>query len=353
MLFPVLPTIFAAAQAPDIRYQRVFFVAECPICLGALTADNTVETSCRHLFHQHCLDEALMRNNRCPSCRHNFAAPAVAHAEPAAPACCAADACPEALPVARDLVPHPINQEFVDAALRGNGARVHELLAAHTDVNSVDSNGRTALMQASQQGQIAIVRELLAAGADVNIVAGPRGMARNHGPFALMLATGNGNIDIIRLLIAAGANVNANNCGCTALMMATWMRNAGETAAPIILELLAAGAGATINTVDQNGRTALFIAAEMGDGAAVQALLAAGATVDRGKRTALWIAIEKGHEAVIQLLVGAGANVNAYGPDGKTALEITLQRRNGYMGNRVEYIKWSNIERLLKQAGAL
>jgi ankyrin repeat protein len=277
---------------------------------------------------------------------HNFGAPAVAHPEPAAHACCATAAAPivPAVPVA-----HPINQEFVDAALRGNGARVHELLVAHTDVNSVDSNGRTALMQASQEGHLAIVQELLAAGANVNIVAGPRGMARNYGPFALMLATGNGNIDIIRLLIAAGANVNADNGGFTAMMHAVQMRNDGETATPIIQELLAAGA--TVNTINQYGQTVLYMAAERGDTAAVQALLAAGAIVDRGKGYPLIIAVEKGYEAIIQLLIAAGANVNAGA--GKTVLMITLEKRNGYMGNRVEYIKWSNIERILKQAGAL
>ncbi len=350
MLILLISKIFAAEQAPDIRYQRVFFVHDCPICLETLTADDTVQTTCRHLFHRRCLDGALRRNDVCPSCRHNFGTPAAAHPEIVAPACCAA----AALPVAPDVpVPHPINQEFVDASLHGNGARVHELLVAGTDVNSVDSNGRTALMQASMQGHIAIVQELLAAGADVNSVAVPRGYIRNVGPFALMLAAGNGDIAIIRLLIAAGANVNADNGGFTALMMAITNRNEHETATPIIQELLAAGAGATINAINQGGQTALYMAAQMGDTAAVQALLAAGAIVDRGKGTALWIAIERGHEAVIQLLVGAGANVNAYGPDGKTALEITLQRRNGYMGNRVEYIKWSNIERILKQAGAL
>ncbi|MFA6990479.1 MAG: ankyrin repeat domain-containing protein [Candidatus Babeliales bacterium] len=375
------PTIFAAERAPEDRYQHVFFVPECPICFEALTADDTVQTTCRHLFHRRCLDEALRRNNVCPSCRHDFAHPVAAHPVVAVPAHHAAAVLPVAPAVAVDLAPHPINQEFVDAALRGNEARVIELLAAGIDVNSVGPNGQTALMQAAQQGHIDIVQDLLAAGADVNIVQIPPAriaaamrfrVGLNTGPTALSCAaSGSGptvtQLAIVRLLIAAGANVNHvaedHNYRNSILMSAIYIRVANETIAPIVQELLAAGAGATINVVNQQGQTVLSMAAEQGDTAAVQALLAAGAIVDLAgpwrclppyrKGSALIVSVERGHEAVVRLLIGAGANVNIFGPTGKTVLEITQQNRNQSMGNQVEYNKWSNIERLLRQAGAI
>jgi ankyrin repeat protein len=364
-------TIFAAERAPDhdIRYQRIFFVPECPICLEALTADDTVQTTCNHLFHRRCLEAALARNNVCPSCRHDFGAPAAAHPEPAAPACCAA-AAPPVAPAA--LVLHPINEEFVDAAFRGNEARVNEFIAAGVDANSVDQYGNTALMWASQNGFVGIVQQLIFAGADVNMLIIPPSRVaaaiRPRHPLplppagnALMSAASHGDIatkvTIIRILLAAGADVyNVSDFGRTALMNGVDSGNNDHvTAVPVIRELLAAGAGATINIVNNNGQTALAIASSRGDTAAVQALLAAGAIVEHGKNTPLWTAIDKGYEDVVRLLVDAGANVNAFGPYGKTLLHTVQERRNQSMHckGQVEYNKWANIERLLKQAGAV
>lgn len=59
-------------------------------------------------------------------------------------------------------------QEILQAAMLGDTARVPELLADGTDVDTKGACDRTPLHQAARQGRIAIVKLLLEHGADVN-----------------------------------------------------------------------------------------------------------------------------------------------------------------------------------------
>jgi ankyrin repeat protein len=72
----------------------------------------------------------------------------------------------------------------------------------------------------------------------------------------------------------------------------------------------------------------LISAAERGDAAAVQALLAKGAEVNaKGYDgwTALMLASENGHLDVVQALLAKGPDLNAKGYDGRTALMLTSE----------------------------
>lgn len=42
--------------------------AKCPICLSELSED-LAAMPCKHVFHQECLRQWLLRTNSCPSCR--------------------------------------------------------------------------------------------------------------------------------------------------------------------------------------------------------------------------------------------------------------------------------------------
>jgi ankyrin repeat protein len=68
----------------------------------------------------------------------------------------------------------------------------------HVDVNSRNSQGRTALMLAVRFGHAKVVRELLAHGADPNVADG-------HGNTPLRAATAAGNFPIVTALKHAGA----------------------------------------------------------------------------------------------------------------------------------------------------
>ena len=58
---------------------------------------------------------------------------------------------------------------LMHAALLGNRELVHALIVRGAEVNAVDSNGMTALMQASWAGHIEVVEDLPDAGASVNL----------------------------------------------------------------------------------------------------------------------------------------------------------------------------------------
>lgn len=72
--------------------------------------------------------------------------------------------------------------------------------------------------------------------------------------------------------------------------------------------------GADVNHTDNRGRTALFLAAESGDLATVQALLAAGADItigEAGGATVLHAAAAAGSVPIMQLCIDRGLSVSA------------------------------------------
>ncbi len=85
------------------------------------------------------------------------------------------------------------------AAAAGNADTVRSLLASpNIDVNGVDDNGNTPLIQAARLGHDEVVAALLAAKADVK--------TRNkEGKTALMLAAEGGHDGTVRVLTQAGA----------------------------------------------------------------------------------------------------------------------------------------------------
>ena len=127
------------------------------------------------------------------------------------------------------VYPQEVDSELIEAAKKGQTAKVRALLTAHgdaktkqgasaliwaaaeghtdtvqalldegTDVNQNDDSGWTALLVASVRGHSQVVRTLLQAGADVNVI-------EKKGGTALMFATINDHQEIIRILLQAGA----------------------------------------------------------------------------------------------------------------------------------------------------
>ena len=92
--------------------------------------------------------------------------------------------------------------------------------------------------------------------------------------------------------------------------------------------------GADVNAARGDGLTALHLAAEAGNQAAAEALLAAGAAVDAGTRigryTPLHLAVRSGHGAVAARLLEAGADPNARTTNsGVTALHLAAGAIDG------------------------
>jgi ankyrin repeat protein len=78
-----------------------------------------------------------------------------------------------------------------------------------------------------------------------------------------------------------------------------------------------------VDTVNQDGLTALHVACQEGRRPAAEQLLAGGADIHartRHEQTPLHVAACEGHGEVARILIAAGADVNARDRDGRTAM---------------------------------
>jgi len=98
---------------------------------------------------------------------------------------------------AKQATTSPETDALLRAARAGNADTVKSLLASpNVDVNGVDADGNTALIEAARFGHDDVVEALLIARANVN--------AKNkQGKTALMLASEGGHDDCVRLLTQA------------------------------------------------------------------------------------------------------------------------------------------------------
>jgi ankyrin repeat protein len=101
--------------------------------------------------------------------------------------------------VAKQVTRSPETDALLRAASMGNVDTVRTLLASpNVDVNGIDDQGNTALIQAARFGHDEVVTALLIAKADVKT-------KNNEGKTALMLAAEGGHDESVRMLTQAGA----------------------------------------------------------------------------------------------------------------------------------------------------
>ena len=181
------------------------------------------------------------------------------------------------------------------------------------NVNQQDTDGKTPLHQAVKCAKEDYVDKLIARGADAKVKdnKGKPPLGELHTP---------GKSSLVQALLKAGAKPNdAGDDGTTALISAVY-RNDFATASLLIAN------GADVNIKNRSGKTALHEAARLYKVEVAEALTSSkdlnlDATDEEGK-TALHIAAEGGAPKIIELLVRKGANKSLKTPKGKTALEI-------------------------------
>jgi ankyrin repeat protein len=101
--------------------------------------------------------------------------------------------------VAKRVARTPETDALLRAAATGNAETVKALLASpKVDVNGIDDNGNTPLIEAARFGHDQVAAALLAAGADVAV-------KNNEGQTALTLAAQGGHDQTVRVLMQAGA----------------------------------------------------------------------------------------------------------------------------------------------------
>ena len=180
---------------------------------------------------------------------------------------------------------------------------VRALVMAKANVNSVDSDGDTALHICTLHGDAEWARILINAKADVN--------GRNDkGRTPLSNAAYEANVEMVRMLLANGAKPDiSEETQWTPLHFAAQFlhKTTFET-----IRLLVEG-GADVNSRINDNATALHIAAQKGDVDILQYLIDKKAIVDAqtaSGRTPLFQAVSNGHAEAVNLLARAGANVN-------------------------------------------
>jgi len=193
---------------------------------------------------------------------------------------------------------------------------VEALIRAGASVTARTREGVLPLQLAAINGSAPILDRLLKAGAEVNAPLTPAGDT------AVMMAARTGATGALRVLAEAGANVNAKESwgGTTALM---WAVSEGHTDAAKLL--LAAGADvnarsnyvAAANGRGFEGRTPVAGRADP-----------KSEEFASGWLTPLMLAAREGEPELARVLVDAGADVNAVAGDGKTALALSIFNGN-------------------------
>lgn len=172
------------------------------------------------------------------------------------------------------------------AAAAGDVAALAELARHGANLNVANHNGGTALLYAALQPDPQAVNWLIRHGATVD-------HASATGWSALTVAAAKGHGRVVRALLNAGADPNRRDIyGWTPLMRAI------DTGHPqAALELLKAP-DLTLDMVNDQGQSALHLAAAVGESALVRHLLSQGAAPgrrDRAGRTPADLARAAGH----------------------------------------------------------
>jgi ankyrin repeat protein len=192
---------------------------------------------------------------------------------------------------------------LLDAAARGDAARIKVLTVAGERPDVRDAHGRTPLHVATYGADHEAMRALVAAGADPNALendrydivtiaavandvatlqlaltlgASARNITSRYDGTALIAAAHLGHVEIVRMLIRAGAPLDhVNNLGWTALIEAVVLGDGGPRHTETLQALVQAGAN--VNLPDRNGHRPLSLARARGYEAMAALLEQAGA----------------------------------------------------------------------------
>jgi ankyrin repeat domain-containing protein 50 len=237
---------------------------------------------------------------------------------------------------------------------RGDIRLIQLLLAYKADINSLTSNGETALMSAAAYGFLECAKVFVENGADLSIkenggnTALHYAIGNNHStiaeyliesgsPFNLTddkgdapvhLAAYNGNLELLQTLLQHGVSPELSNAH-----MRTPLHIAARLNDRNIINLLVQH-GARVDARDENGYTPLLYAASRGCLRGVRLLVKHGADVNartaKGKDSLMVAAggdriYEKGQLLVIAFLMGTGADIDQHDTDGWTPLHSAVK----------------------------
>lgn len=243
---------------------------------------------------------------------------------------------------------HVLDNQGNSAMMLAESPQIVEMmLAKGVDINHINNESCTALINAAIHGHIEVARVLIQADANVHLDGG-------GGWTALCAAVGNNYEYIATLLLEAGADPNDERSGHAALFDAVYFDSPG------LVQVLVKH-GAEISKVCSHENTALRKAVGNENRTAVECLLKNGADVHAGKSpllpaiangdlemarllldhgvdlektddggyTPLFRAVDYGHEQIVDLLLSKGANVQVVDHAGAGANLLSLAAGQG------------------------
>ncbi|XP_010226935.1 PREDICTED: 2-5A-dependent ribonuclease [Tinamus guttatus] len=209
---------------------------------------------------------------------------------------------------------------FIEAGAAGSVRLLEVFLAHGSDINEYDNNGFTAFMEAAWYGKEEALRFLHGRGADVNmgrIVCEEKRKLNKGGATALMDACKEGHMSVVKALVQ-DMNVDLNICDNqdrNALIHA--LKEGSSHKKPEIsvsIGLFLLDRGIDVKSRDENGKTALILAAEVDSLDLVKALLEKGEVdiddADNKGNTALVVAVTNNNYSIAELLCEKGARTD-------------------------------------------
>ena len=210
-----------------------------------------------------------------------------------------------------------------DAVFTGDGNMklLDMLTSGYVNIDSMDNDGVTALMFASEKGHVNSIELLISKGSDVNI--------KNFydDRTALIFASEKGHVNAMKLLISKGSDINAKSCsGWTALIYAS--QNGHVDAIELLISK-----GSDVHLKDYyEGLTALMWASMNGHVDAIELLISKGSDVNiknnKGWTALMWASMND-HVFAMKLLISKGSDVNIKNDKGQTALMFASE--NGHV----------------------
>ena len=191
-------------------------------------------------------------------------------------------------------------------------AQLKKQLATNVNINSADSNGKTAIMHAAENGNLQAIHTLIAAGSGLN-------MPDKDGNTALSLAAKNGHAEVMRSLLQWGAKIEITDSKALILAAENGKKEAVE-------ELLREN----IYT-DPKGKhrlDALEYACKNNQAGAIDALFSKTICENLSVKdacTVLNIAIKHNSEKVVEKLLSNGIGIDRKNENGTTALMYAIE----------------------------
>jgi ankyrin repeat protein len=180
----------------------------------------------------------------------------------------------------------------------------------------MDSFEQTPLYDACSRRHYGITKQLLEKGADTETKVSGN---------ILHYASEHGDEDLVRTLLARGVDVHAPECAPRSFEHRTPLHHAAENGHINIIELLGLH-GVNTDAKDLWGQTAMYLAVEANNAAAVEALIAVGAdTCEKfaSGQTILHAAIDFGCcKDIVRLLMTKGIDIEGKDRVGRTALHF-------------------------------